>query len=415
MTPKKRIIFVDDELQILQGLRRTLSRQSPEWEMTFVTSGSAALTAMAAASFDVIVSDMRMPEMDGATLLEKVRNLYPQVARIALSGQSEQEMILRAVGSTHQYLSKPCVPELLKSTITRACALRECLKIPKLQQVVSGMSYLPSLPSLYLELLAEVNSTKISLEKVSRIISNDLGMTAKILQIANSEFFGLSQHIATAREAVTYLGLDVIRSLLLTFNIFSELNLEGLDKEHFTELWNHSLIVGVCARQIANAEGVGIEMANQSFTAGLLHDIARLVIALNLPEQRKRIFVLSGAEQIPYLEAEREVVAASHMEIGAYLLGLWGLPDSIVEATIFHHNPGDCTAKKFSPLTAVHVADCLYWQALGLKSGEARAAQFDLAYLDTIGMADHVADWQILCQVTLEEQLSEDLRSLVIK
>jgi putative nucleotidyltransferase with HDIG domain len=413
MPTRKRIIFVDDEPQILNGLKRRLSGLACEWDMIFVSSSASALEELSKANFDVIVSDMRMPDMDGAALLEQVRQHYPHMARIALSGHSEQELVMRALGPTHQYLSKPCNPELLKSTIKRACSLREVLSIPKLREIITGMTCLPSLPCSYRELTVELQSANSSLKRVAAIVSRDMSMTAKLLQLANSEYFGLSQTISCAEDAVNYLGLEVIRSLILTVNLFAELKAERADNNLFEELWAHSLMVAVCARQIVNAEQMGADMADQAFTAGLLHDIGGLVLALNLPEQRKSALELASKENIPIWQAERMILNTSHMEVGAYLLSLWGLPDPIVEAVAFHHEPSRCTELSFLPLTAVHAAECLQKTMQSHDLVEPGASQVDVTYLEFLGMTGRWPNWQILCEVTLEEGLSEELRNLI--
>ena len=413
MPPKKRVIFVDDQPELLQGLRRRLAALRSEWEMVFCTSGAEALEVLAKAPFDVIVSDMRMPQMDGAELLERVRNLYPHTARIALSGQSDQEMTMHAVGPSHQYLSKPCDIELLKNTITRACTLRELLQAPELERAVGGLASLPVLPSVYQELSAELSSPLPSLEKVAAIISKDISLTAKLLQLANSEFFGVAQHLTNAREAVNYLGLEVVRSLLLTFNLLAELSPKtGLERE-LTALWNHSLTVAVCARQIANLERLRSEEADVSFTAGLLHDIGKIVLGLGCKERPENLDLLAAAEDTANISAERAVLGTSHQEIGAYLLALWGLPDPIVEAAAFHHEPDKCSGKTFLPLTAVHAADAIFWAMQAGQAGDPAACQVSLPYLNMLGIADHLKDWQLLCEVTVESRLSDDLRRLI--
>lgn len=406
-----RILFVDDELNVLRGLRRLLHPLSGEWEMAFVPGGAAALAAMAEAPYDVIVSDMRMPGMDGAELLERVRRQYPQVVRIALSGHSEHELVLRAVGPTHQYLSKPCNPALLNTTITRACALRELLGVPRLKEIAAGLTCLPSLPGRYLELSRELRSSEPSLDRVAVIISSDVAMTAKILQLTNSEFFGLSHKVTSVDKAVRYLGLEVLRSVVFAPEVFACLDAHSPDLGLLETLWNHSIEVAVGTRQIVDAEqrsAAPAALADDAFTIGLLHDIGKLVIVHTLPEERRSILALMEAEHIPEWEAEYRTLGTSHMEIGAYLLALWGLPDPIVEAVACHHHPGRSSAPGMLPVMAVHAAD-----AFAYVRHEPASAALDLAYLRGVGVADRITDWQVLCTVTLEERLHYERLKLI--
>ena len=218
---KKRILFVDDEPKILEGLQRTLRSMRQEWEMQFAGSGQEALECLSKEPFDVVVSDMRMPGMDGAQLLKEVMRLYPQIARIILSGHSDQEIVLKSVRIAHQYLAKPCEAETLKSVVTRTCALRELLADDAVRRMVSNMDSIPSLPSLYAEIMEEIQSPNASIQRVGKIISKDMGMTTKILQLVNSAFFGLRRHVSSPSQAVSLLGLDTIRALVLSVHIFT--------------------------------------------------------------------------------------------------------------------------------------------------------------------------------------------------
>src|ERR1700678_767223 len=183
---KKRILFVDDEVMVLEGLQRMLRSMHREWDMYFVDCGEAALQLLATQPFDVIVSDMLMPRMNGAELLTRVMTLYPTTVRLILSGYADKDLILKCVGSTHQYLSKPCDAESLKATIQRASNLEAALQSDRLKKLVCQMSRRPSIPSLYLEVMEKASRPDILLEEVGAIIGRDLGMTAQVLKLSNS-------------------------------------------------------------------------------------------------------------------------------------------------------------------------------------------------------------------------------------
>ena len=219
---KRKILFVDDEPKVLISIRRMLHSLRKEWDMQFAESGPEALSILAQDPFDVIVTDMRMPGMDGAQLLTEVKQNYPQMVRIVLSGHADKEMIYKSVRPAHQYLSKPCDADLLKLTVSRACTLREMLTQDSLKKVVSEMDSLPSLPSLYAEIMEELRKEDASIQKIGEIISRDLGMTAKILQLVNSAFFGIPRHIENSAQAVNLLGMNIVKALVLTMEVFSE-------------------------------------------------------------------------------------------------------------------------------------------------------------------------------------------------
>jgi HD-like signal output (HDOD) protein/CheY-like chemotaxis protein len=396
----KRILFVDDDPNVLQGLQRMLRSLRQEWDMFFVHSGREALDLLAHQCVDVIVSDMRMPEMDGAQLLNEVRQRCPHMVRIILSGHSDREMLLRSVGPAHQFLAKPCDADMLKSTIARACALRDLLRDEMLKRLVAGMQTLPSLPTLYLEVLETAQAADGSLEKIGKIIERDISMTAKILQLVNSAFFGLGRHISTPVQAVSLLGLDTVKALILSSQVFSNFDPVKTPGLCLDTLWQHSMAVGVCAKAITKAENGAKRLIDDAFMAGLLHDVGKLVLAVNLPQLYSRALSLVQTEGVTEWDAERHVLGATHAEVGAYLLGLWGLPDSIVEALAFHHSPSACPDCTLSPLTAVHVADALVYEEQAVH-GETPKGFVDQAYLAELGVEECLARWRQDYQSTL--------------
>ncbi len=389
----KHLLFVDDEPKVLDGLKRSLRPMREEWNMTFVASAAEAFKALEEAPIDVIVSDMRMPVMDGAQLLNEVRQRFPHVVRIVLSGHSDQECIYRSIAATHQYLNKPCETEELKATVIRACALRELLRDNSLRMLVTGMQRIPSQPTLYAQIRTEAESPTASIKLIGAIIGQDMGMTAKILQLVNSAYFGLRSPVSTVEQAVNLLGIDTIQALVLTVHVFSSCSPTHGSDFSIERLWQASTATGAIAREIAKVEQAPALIVEQSYTAGLLHDAGSLVFASNLFEQYMAVLRTAKANGIPVWEEERQKLGASHAEVGAYLLGLWGLGDPIVEAVAFHHRPSDCVAGCFSPLTAVHIANVLQEEWSQQRTGEG-PCQIDSLYLDTLHLTDRLPYWR---------------------
>ncbi len=392
----RRVLFVDDETKILAGLQRMLRPLRHEWEMTFCESGEQALAYLTQQPCDVLVADMRMQGMNGAQLLNEVRKQHPHVVRIILSGYADYDLIFKSVGLAHQFLAKPCEAETLKLTVNRACALRDLLTDEALQLLVAQMQTLPSLPALYDELIAELQAPNASIQKIGAIITRDPGMTAKILQMVNSAFFGLRRQITNPAEAASLLGLDTVVTLVLTIQIFSQYSLAGLRGFSPDELYAHSLRVALLAQQIAHAQGADQQMLNDAFTAGILHDVGHLVLAVNQPQCYGQLLDLVRAGELPFDVCERQVFGASHAEIGAYLLGLWGLPNSIVETVAFHHHPDLCQAAGFTAMSAVHIANALEHE-LPTNCEQSRSAPLDVDYLTRLGIQERLPVWRQLC------------------
>ena len=399
---KKRILFVDDEPKILEGLQRTLRSMRQEWEMQFAGSGQEALESLSKEPFDVVVSDLRMPGMDGAQLLTEVMRLYPQIARIVLSGSSDQEIVLKSVRIAHQYLAKPCEAETLKSVVMRTCALRELLADDAVRRMVSNMDSIPSLPSLYVEIMEEIQSPNASVQRVGKIISKDMGMITKILQLVNSAFFGLRRHVSSPSQAVSLLGLDTIRALVLSVQIFTQFDSQKPSGLSLERVWKHSFLTGAFAKAIAKEEKQKQVLIDDSFMAGLLHDLGKPILSSNFSEQYGEVQAAAKDRNISLWEAEREIFGTTHSEVGAYLIGLWGLPDSIIEGLAFHHHPNKCPGQGFSPLLAVHVANVLQHQENGSEA-EAVIPQIDPDYLVKLDMPNRLTVWREICRQIIQE------------
>lgn len=390
---KKRILFVDDEPLVLQGLQRMLRPMREEWDMEFIDGGAKALERMAQSPFDVVISDMRMPGMNGAELLGRVMQQYPKTVRLILSGHADKELILKCVGSTHQFLAKPCDPEAIKATVRRASAADDALQSDTLKRIVAKMDRLPSIPSLYTEIVEALHDPEVTLETVGNIIAKDIAMTAQILKLVNSAFFGLRRQVSSPAEAANYLGLDTIRSLVLSINAFSQFESVKIEGFSFSALWTHSLDTGAAAKAIAKMEGADRKLADESFVSGLLHDTGKIVLAANYADQYAQVLKLTQNDGFDQCKAERQVFGANHADVGGYLLGLWGLPVPVVEAIAFHHRPSSSVEKIFCPLTAVHVANAFVHRSVGTDAASPDS-RLDTAYLTDLGLASRVTVWR---------------------
>jgi HD-like signal output (HDOD) protein/CheY-like chemotaxis protein len=390
----KNILFVDDDPMVLRGIERSLSDLSDEWTMRFATGGAAALEILATDPCDVVVTDMRMPGMNGATLLNEVMQRHPGIARIVLSGQADQKLVLQAVATSHQYLSKPCEPAVLVRAIRRMLELQSALHSESVRALVGRLNRLPSCPALYRQINAVLACPDANLDEIGSIVEKDIAMTAKLLKIVNSAFFGLCHRVDSAAEAVNYLGVDVLKSLILTVHFFDcgrNLEQAGLDA---TLLWSQAVLTATAAKTLARLESLPRPFQENAFTAGMLHNCGLLVLAENLPQGLARIIAAARAEGAPLDRFEREIYGATHAEIGGYLLGLWGLPASIVESVILHASGVvEGPAKPFGTLTLVHVAQALVGEQIKPIAG-VPASPLNLAWISELGLTDRLPIWR---------------------
>jgi putative nucleotidyltransferase with HDIG domain len=345
-----------------------------------------------------------MPGMDGRQLLEEVEKRYPQAVRVVLSGSAGATEGLDSLRPTHQYLTKPCDAGTVENTIERALKLRELVPQEKVRQFVARTGSVPSLPSLYSEIMAELNSEDCSISRVAAIIERDAGMTAKILQLANSAFFGLRGQVSTASDAIFRLGLDVVKALALSVQVFSTFQTDDIKRLKLTHVWPHSLATASLARKIAARQRAEAAIVDIAFTAGLLHDMGKLILAANVPEEYQGVLARTTEAHLRDWQGEYIAFGVTHAEIGAYLIGLWGLPDTLVEAIAFHHRPSRSRDNKFGPLAAVHIGDAFEHHS---RCGPERPAgpEFDPEFLRRIGLGELMADSEkVLAEITANKE-----------
>ena len=391
----KQILFVDDEPMILEAIQHGLRSMRGEWEVKLANSGAEALEAMAQTPFDVVITDMRMPGMDGAQLLELVKARFPRTIRIILSGQSDRETILRSVGPSHQYLSKPCDLDELKGRLTRAFALRDMLDNPNVKEILSRLESVPSVPALYTAVSEALRSPETSLTQIGDLIAQDMGMCAKVLQLVNSAFFGLACRVSSPHRAIAMIGFENLRALVLSVEVFSGLG--GRPTADLNSLWRHSMATASCAKAIARVQRSPHGLIDDAFTAGLLHDVGRLVLTSAFGDEYGKVLRRAAEPGAVLAACEGEAFGCSHNVAGAYLLGLWGLADSVVEAVAWHHEPSHAPPTSFSALIAVHAAD-YYENQMHPDPGFGESSEIDEPLLTQLGLQQQLLSWRNACE-----------------
>ncbi|MCE1254843.1 MAG: HDOD domain-containing protein [Anaerolineae bacterium] len=392
----KRVLLVGNNGGIDPQLQKALCSPQHEWEVDLITGGQQALEQLSRGCYDAIVCHNTISGLSGVNLLEITRKHYPNIMRFMLSEASSTDERLKIVNSAHQILPLNNQASFV-SIIQRAFSLNSLLQQTELKRLISKLRNLPSLPVLYTNLMNEIETPEVSLERIGGIISRDPAMSAKILQLVNSPFFGISRSVVNPVQATALLGVDIIRGLILCINIFSQFNPITLEKLGISTLWDHSIHTGSYAKIIARTEHVDEKIADFAFTGGILHDIGKLVLADNLPVQYFSALGTASRKGIELYEAERDVFGTDHSQVGAYLLGLWGLPQPIVEAVAFHHRPLENPTNTFNALSAIHSANYIEHQ-LHPANWTPKNVGIQTAYLEKIKLTNRVDTWVEACQ-----------------
>ena len=392
-----RIVFVDDEVHVLEALRRTMHSMRKEWAMEFVVSGADALKSLAKDPADVIVSDMRMPGMDGCELLAEVKKLYPQTVRLVLSGHADSGAIMRLVGTAHQYIAKPGETESLKAAIAQTQLLKQLLCSDWLAQLVGRVGTLPSWPQAFQDISNCLRQPNATVADAARIVGRDVGMTANIMKLVNSAFFGARQSITSVDRAVAYLGLNTLAALVLGHSLFRSSGSNARDGARLEGLWQHSLQTAMAARTIALHEKLSLARAEEAFLAGMLHDVGRVVFAAQN--------AVETGEQVKSEEEMAAHIDKHHAEVGAYLLGLWGFPSHIVAAVALHHRPSQRADSGLDLTALIHIAD-----RLTHAQGEQSPGPVELGLgiepglLEGLGLLSHLPQWAAALDALGREQ-----------
>jgi putative nucleotidyltransferase with HDIG domain len=391
--PLKQILLAGPDDAAL-AISATAGRQNGlGWVVSTVYSGSEALALLDETSFDMVIASMVLPGMNGLDLLRATMVRHPNAVRVLLLDRPEPECMLNAVGIAHQYLVKPCASDDLLATVCRLLSLDQFFTSDPLRRVVSRIQQLPSPPAIYFRLMQELARPDATTERIGQIIAQDPSLTAKLLQLANSAFFAVSQPVVSVPDAVQIIGFNMVRSLSLSLGLYASLNGEAVGEYNSDRLYLHSLATGLLAQKILSEEGADSATVDAAFTAGVLHDTGKLVLASALPELYRRAIQLAADELIPQWQAEANVFGVSHAEVGAYLLGLWGLPPAIVEAVAWHHQPRRREPATLGALAAVHIAD--YLQSRHLPANRRpMVVQIDEAYIQALHLIDRISQWE---------------------
>ncbi|MFK7917323.1 MAG: HDOD domain-containing protein [Ilumatobacter sp.] len=326
------ILFVDDDRSVLDGLRRALRTERDAWRMEFCESGEAALAAMSNQSFDVVVSDMRMPGMDGAEFLAEVRRLSPSSARIVLSGYAEFASLVRSSQVAHQFLDKPCDTEVIKASVERIARCRAAVAPSAIRDLLGALEVLPT-PGKTYEELATAMQGDYDIATLGAIVSGDIALTAEILRLVNTPFFGLVRSLVSVDEAVGFLGSDVLTAIVASRSVFVDVadgpvDVAGVNK--------HSRSTANLAAKFAECSGAAKSARAEAFAAGLLHDVGVLALAGATHLHGPRFLQTLDFDDVL---TERLEFGVDRFSIGQHLLMLWGFSDVVVDAVIEMAHP----------------------------------------------------------------------------
>ncbi|MFP4542300.1 MAG: HDOD domain-containing protein [Opitutales bacterium] len=385
-----RVLVVDSDPTFLRSLQRSQPELMGSWDCRLAASEEAAVELMTTFAADVVIAEFYLGGgRTGLEVLESIAALKPDTIRILTGDRADRRMAIQAVSAAHQFIGRNDPTGAFVEAVDRALRLREMISNPGLRSLINSIQALPSLPSLYLDITRELRSVDPDIDKLIGDIEMDPAITAKVLQLVNSGFFALPERIADVGEASRLLGIEMLQSLVLLSGVFSQFEQQGGIFLSVHSFWKHSLAVGRLAQAVVRFLPGGEDFRQEAFTAGLLHDIGDLILSVHRHREHTQASQVSASENLPRHRVERQLIGASHADAGAYMLNLWGLPITTVEAVAYHHDPEKTSSSAPSVLTAVHLANALeHHRKAG--SRPQRGNSFHRGYLARLGLEDKI-------------------------
>jgi len=353
----KKILFVDDEKNILMAMKRQMHPYREKWKCFFAEDAETALAVLNSRDINVIVSDVIMPHTNGLELLKKVSVKYPEVFRIILSGQVNEDMAMDCMRVSHQVFAKPYDVNNLIQKIDDLVESEHIISNSYMRDILSNITNIPPVPSTLLEINNTLKDPEATITDVGEIISQDPAVSAGLLKLVNSPFFSLRNDIYSTEKAVALLGIETIKAFIINNYLLGYFKLESTDYLDIEKLKKHLFIVSLLSKSISQGLNLSKESQEIAITASLMHDIGKLILLANIHDRYVATIKETIRHDRPLWEMERECLGYTHAEVGAYLFSIWGMPKELTEAILYHHTPNLSPNKEINSLVPLHIAN----------------------------------------------------------
>jgi HD-like signal output (HDOD) protein/CheY-like chemotaxis protein len=376
MSDSSRLLLVDDDPRVLEGLDNLLFDRIGEWELVSAVGGGSAIARLASHErFEVLITDMRMPVVDGLEVLRYAAAHRPEVMRIVLSGQAELDKAMQALAIGHQYLAKPCDETTLVAAIERSLRLQRAVVDRELRAKAGRLDDAPPHAAVLSEIGLALAAPRASIDAVAQIAARDVGLVARLLRVASWCSRGTGQ-VSSLTAAIHRIGLDGVTAL--TAALASAEPPLDLDRELRDRSNHHALQLASLAGALCD----DAETAELASLCGLMHGLGALALATHVPTRLRHCHATSAPPQHA-IDRERRALSIDHAELGAQILEFWQLTE-LAQVIRYHHRPSGLPldVEWQSPLTALHLADA----ALG--EGD---ADLDHRFVRSLGSAGEAA------------------------
>lgn len=388
------ILFVDDQPNILTTYKCLSRKDSSERVYFFASDGAEAIEVLWNNKIDVLITDYNMPILDGLKLTEYIEENFPSTVRVIVSGCLDYELFVDSMKHAHRFLSKPASLKELKALLESISFIHKIINDVTIEKELLKLTTMPALPEVYRKVCrAMEDEDRYSLKEIGKIVSQDMGLSSNILKFVNSTYFSLRTQVTRIDQAVSLLGGDIIKMLILRETISRFVATKETD--FVDRIFTHSSIVARLVRKIMLFENASTEDADFAYTIAFLHDVGRLILSYSFHDKYVEIEKQIKLEQANIEEVESAVLGISHSKIAAYLFSLWGLPMDIISPILNHHSLMMLDSKNPLLLAALHSADYFEYRYIGADVLLERCA-IDTVLLESLGYKSHIAKWEII-------------------
>jgi putative nucleotidyltransferase with HDIG domain len=398
---KAKILFIDDHKNILESLRLSLRSMQNEWDMSFAPSGAEGLDMFDRIWPDVVVTDMRMPNMDGTHVLRNIQKRKPDVGKIILSGYSDKETVIKNIQLANEYLSKPCKTQDLIAAIRNTLRTNDIILSAEIKNIIAEIETIPSSSAVYESLIRELENDNATSRTISKIISQDVALAASIIRIINCTFFNFPKQVKDIEHAVRMLGSQTLLNIIKSSHLFDKLKEFDNSEISIKMLWEHSLRVARLAKLIAANSNLPETNCNDCVIASMFHDIGKFIFASKMKHQFSEVLAMVRRENCTIDVAERCIMGASHAEVGAYLLARWGFSHDQITILRSHHDESVMDSQAVTPQMVLYVADSLDHELVHIQN---RFKRHTLAFMGKFPEQHQqlITDWRTLCQNNIQ-------------
>jgi HD-like signal output (HDOD) protein len=385
-----RLLCVHPEPRAFEPLRRALLECQRDWDLIAVPGAREALASLANGPADAVIVAHVPPALDARALLLDVRDRSPEAVRVLMASHAHEAAVAAAQSAAHRTLPSDAGPAALIETLRQSFALHALVSAPGMRSLVGRIGDLPGVPRVYALLTRRLDSGDTSIEEIAELLEDDGALAARVLKLANSAYFGRDQAVTSLGVAAARLGTRLLKGLVLTAEVDDRFDgsVAGFDRDRYQR---HVTLVA----RIASSLEPRAAWKDDAFTGGLLHDVGKLVLASRMPEVERENLAAAAQQDRPLHEIERERLGVHHGAIGAYLLGLWGLPSVLVDAAARHHDVAFDRPLTLDAPSAVALANRLARDVCGAGPAGVRAGadagEHDPRWEWWIAMADQLA------------------------